>query len=40
MVNGWVRHNGGLDLKMEGGEEILSKVILISQKALNKTFTF
>ena len=38
IVNGWVRHNGGVDLKIGG--VILSKVILVPQKILNKTSTF
>ena len=38
IINGWVRHNGGPDLKMGGG--YLSKLILVPQKILNKTSTF
>ena len=34
-INGWVRYNGGIDLKM-GGAVIHSKVILVPQKILNK----
>ena len=41
IINGWVRHNGRVDLKMErGGWVILSKVILVSQKTVKKTSTF
>ena len=39
IINGWVRHNGGVHLKMGGGV-ILSKVILVPQEILNKTSTF
>ena len=39
-INGWVRHNGGVDLKMGPGGVIFSKVILVPQKILNKTSTF
>ena len=38
IINGWVRHNSGVDLKLGG--IILSKVILVPQKILNKTSTF
>ena len=43
IIAGWIRHNGGLDLKMGGGgwgRVIFYKVILVSQKILNKTSTF
>ena len=41
IINVWVRHNGGVDLKMGGGRGvILSKVILVPQKILSKTSTF
>ena len=36
-INGWVRHNGGVDLKRG---VIHSKVVLVPQKVLNKTSTF
>ena len=41
IINGWVRHNGGVDLKMGrgGGGAILSKVISVPQKIPNKTST-
>ena len=38
IINGWVRQNGGVYLKMNGGWLIiLSKVILVPQRILNKT---
>ena len=41
IINGWVRCNGRVDLKMERVEGvILSKVILVPQKTVNKTSTF
>ena len=40
IINGWVRHNGGVDIKIGGGVVIPSKVILVPQKILNKTSTF
>ena len=42
VINGWVRNNGGVDLKVGGGRgrSILSKVILVPQKILNKTLIF
>ena len=41
IINGWVKQNGGVDPKMgAGGGVMLSKVILVPQRTLNKTSTF
>ena len=46
IINWWLRHNGAVDLKMGGwggggeGGVILSKLILVPQKILNKSSTF